>query len=228
MNKTPLYTTKTCIIFLCLVYATTTELNGHVRNPSNEITFAGGPPKRPVIADTSDLNSFEMRAAAFYPTDHKFREFYGNVGLSVAAEIGRTFKGFRHFGLWAQGEWIGMHGKPSHSSCGSTSIDIFNISFGPKWMGFFFNDFLSLYGSIGPNVGLIYLENKIRCCSSCKTTEHRSRAAIGGIVKTGAEIYFKRHFYFSFFVDYLYLPVHMGRTIEAGGFKGGAGLGARF
>lgn len=174
------------------------------------------------------LTSAEARAAAFFPMGHKFRELYGNVGLSVQAEVGRTFQDHRNLGVWLNGEWIFMDGSPGHC-CGRTNIDMINISFGVKGIGHFFNNTLFLYGGIGPDVGLIYIKNKIRCCCGCGTKkQHRSRAAAGGIVKTGAEIHFLRHFYISLFVDYLYLPVHFRHTVDVGGFKVGGGLGARF
>jgi len=178
---------------------------------------------------SQSIISTELRAAAFFSMNHKFRKIYGTAGLSLQAEVGKTFQDLRNLGVWISGEWIFMNGKPLSRSCGSTSIDIFNVGFGVKGIGQFFNDALFLYGGIGPNVGLVCIENKIRCSSNCNTKKkHRSRAAIGVLVKTGAEIYFTHHFYFSFFTNYVYLPAHFGRTIDAGGIQVGGGFGALF
>ncbi len=176
------------------------------------------------------LTSAEARTAAFFPTAHKFRKIYGDVGLSVQAEVGRTFQNLQNLGVWGNGEWIFMDGKP-YRSCGSTDINIFNISFGLKGIGHFFNQTLSLFGGIGPDVGLIYIKNTMRCCNKCDVPnirQHRSRAAPGVIVKTGAEVRFSHYFYFSFFADYLYLPVHFSHNVDVGGVKVGGGFGARF
>lgn len=175
-----------------------------------------------------DLNSLHGRGAAFIPMSHKFREIYGHVGASVQAEYGRTFEGLRNFGIWGNGEWICMNGNPK-GSCGSTGIDLFNISFGFKGIGHFLDDTLFLYGGIGPDIGLVYVENKMRCCTGCPgKTHHRSRLAVGGLFKAGFQVNFTPNLFFDFFADYLYLPVHFHSTVDVGGFKLGGGFGGRF
>ncbi len=174
------------------------------------------------------LNSAETRAAAFYPSGKTFREIYGDVGLSVQVEVARTLKNHNNVGIWGNVEWIFMDGK-SRGRCGSSSVDMFDFSFGVKGIGYFFEDDLLLYAGIGPEVGLVYIENKIRCCSSChKTKQHRSKVAVGGILKTGANVRVGSIFYLSLFGDYSYLPVHFSHTHNMGGGRVGGGLGARF
>ncbi len=174
------------------------------------------------------LNSIEVRAAAFYPSGHTFREIYGNVGLSLQVEAARTLKNHNNIGIWGNVEWIFMDGK-RRGPCGSSSVDMFDVSFGVKGIGYFFEDALLLYAGIGPEVGFVYIENKIRCCSGCHTNkQHRSRAAIGGILKTGANVRLSSIFNLSLFADYSYLPVHFNQTHNMGGGKIGGGLGARF
>ena len=57
----------------------------------------------------------------------------------------------------------------TRASCGSTDIDIFNVTFGVKGIGHFFDDTLFMYAGIGPDLGLVFVENKKKCCRSCGT-----------------------------------------------------------
>lgn len=186
------------------------------------------------LADPVDtggnLNKSEPRAAAFFPMGKKFRDIYGDVGTSLQLEQTRTWKNHRYLELWGNVEWIfmGGHGK---RSCGSTEIDILNISLGLKSIGKVYRDFIFLYAGIGPNLGIVFIENKMECCINCEdsTSKHHStKVAIGGIAKTGAQFLFTPHFYLDLFTDYLYMPVHFKSTQDVGGFKVGGGLGARF
>jgi hypothetical protein len=187
----------------------------------------------PEVASTRKkvyLNKTELRSAAFFPAAGRFKKIYGDVGLSVQAEAARTSKRRPNVEIWENVEWIFMDGNPIRS-CGSTHIDILNVSLGLKAIGKVFRDSLFLYAGIGPDVGFVFIENEMRCCKDChksKIKEHKFRAGIGGILKTGAQVYFTRHFYLDLFADYLYLPIQFGRDVNVGGAKVGGGLGARF
>jgi hypothetical protein len=177
-----------------------------------------------------ELNTMEARAAAFLPTGNRFREIYGNVGVSLQIESARISKRHRNMGLWENFEWIFMDGK-SLPSLGTTKIDILNLSAGLKFIGYFYNDNFLLNAAIGPNFGLVYIENKLRCSTRCdkpRYRKHSFKAPIGGIVKTSAQYFITKNFYFDLFADYLYLPVHFSRTENCGGFKLGGALGGRF
>lgn len=175
-------------------------------------------------------NTIEARAAAFLPTGDRFRDVYGNVGVSLQIESARILKKHHNIGVWENLEWIFMDGKslPSH---GSTKIDILNLSAGVKFIRYSYKGDFLLNAAIGPDVGFVFIENKLRCCTGCdkpRYREHKFKAAIGGIVKTSAQYFIAKNFYFDLFADYLYLPVHFGRTENCGGFKLGAALGGRF
>jgi len=173
------------------------------------------------------LNKSEFRAAAFFPMGSKFRKIYGDVGLSLQAEQARTWKNHRNLEIWGNVEWIFMDGSPRRS-CGSTDIDILNISLGFKAIGKVFRDILFLYAGIGPDVGIVFLENKMRCHKD-RLREHECKIGIGGILKSGGQIYFTSNFYFDVFADYLYLPIHAnGGHVDIGGFKVGGGLGIKY
>jgi hypothetical protein len=117
-----------------------------------------------------------------------------------------------------------------YESCGSSNIDILNISIGMKTIGKVYRDFVFLYAGIGPNVGIVFINNKLNCCADCGDTvsDNNCKAGIGVIAKTGSQIFFTPHFYLDLFVDYLYLHVHFNRTANIGGFKVGGGIGAKF
>jgi hypothetical protein len=178
------------------------------------------------LSVTSRLNKTELRAAAFYPASHRFRSIYGHRGLSLQAEGARGLKKHPNLEIWENFEWIFMHGKV-HPDCGRSGIDMINISAGLKGIGPVWANWLYLYLGLGANLGIIYLENKIHCASERFTT-HKSYLALGGVLKSGAQVYLTPTIYLSAFADYLYLPVSMHQTVDVGGFKVGGGLGARF
>ncbi len=175
-----------------------------------------------------DLNKTEVRAAAFFPMSRHFRQIYGREGLSLQVEGARAWSSHPNLEIWGNLEWIYMHGKP-HGGCGSTHINIGNISLGIKGIGSVFRDIIYLYAGIGPDLGMAFIKNRITCCTDCQRT-HQSKSAlgIGGILKGGLQVYFTDHFYLTGFADYLYLPIHMGGTKDIGGLKAGGGIGARF
>ena len=124
-----------------------------------------------------------------------------------------------------------FYGWKSLLSHGSTKIDILNLSAGLKFIGYFYKGDFLLNAGIGPDVGFVFIENKLRCCTDFnkpRYREHKFKATIGGIVKTSAQYFITQNFYFDLFADYLYLPVHFGHTENCGGFKLGAALGGRF
>jgi len=176
-----------------------------------------------------NLNKSSLRAAAFIPSNSKFQQIYGNVGTSLQAEEARTWRDHRNLEVWGNAEWIFMDGKP-RQRCGTTDINILNISFGFKAIGNVYRDSIFLYAGIGPDIGIVFIENKMNCCSGCgiKYKENVCKAGIGGIIKTGCQVLFTSYLYLDLFVDYLYLPVHFNSVIDVGGCKAGGGLGARF
>lgn len=177
-----------------------------------------------------NLNKVAVRGAAFFPMSSRFREIYGNIGTSLQLEAARTWRAHRNVETWGNVEWIFMDGAP-RQSCGTTDINIINIDLGLKVIGSVYRDVILLYAGVGPNIGMVFIENKMRCCSNCDSNvlkENEFKVDIGLAVKTGSQFFLTPHFYLDLFADYLYLPIEFHRTVDVGGFKVGGGIGGRF
>ncbi|MEN9343373.1 MAG: hypothetical protein RLZZ453_160 [Chlamydiota bacterium] len=174
-------------------------------------------------------NKTELRGAAFVPTSHTFKKIYGDVLPSLQIEQSRGFKHVPNLEVWGNFEWIFGSGNGMHS-CGKTSIDILNISFGLKGIGAVYRDWIYLYGGLGPDLGITFITNKAACCPDCneRQSTHNSNVGVGGIAKSGCQIFVTPHFYFDFFADYLYLPMSFHNTKDIGGLKAGLGLSGRY
>jgi|GEM_PF-1095094 len=176
----------------------------------------------------------ETRAAAFIPISSRFRDIYGNVGPSLQIEVAKRGPVYKELEAWANLEWIFMDGKP-RQSCGTTDIDIINLSAGLKGIWNVHRDWIYVYGGIGPDIGFVCLENKMNCCLACcsnctpiEKTRHICNVAPGLWVKTGSQIFIGT-FCFDLFADYLYLPINAYRhTTDVGGFRFGGGIGGKF
>ena len=182
------------------------------------------------VAYEPGLNKSEIRQAAFVPTSDSFRNIYGNVGLSIQLEQAQGFSHIKNFEVWENIEWIFMDGGPG-SSCGSSDIDILNVSFGVKGIGKVYHDWIYLYAGIGPDLGIVWVKNKINCCIDCddNRTTHNTNFGVGGILKTGCQIFLTHLIYFDIFADYLYLPVWFSDTTkDLGGLKAGGGISFRY
>jgi hypothetical protein len=51
---------------------------------------------------------------------------------------------------------------------------------------------------------------------------------VGGIAKTGCQIFVTPNFYFDIFADYLYLPMGFHNVSDIGGLKTGIGFSGRY
>jgi len=175
------------------------------------------------------LNKSEVRAAAFVPTSQTLREVYGDVLPSIQIEQAKIFKGVPNLELWGNLEWIFSHGEGEHS-CGSSHIDILNISLGAKGIGPVYQNWIFLYGGIGPDLAFTWIKNQSSCCIDCDERQgsFNRNIGIGGIVKSGCQIFFARHFFLDFFLDYLYLPMHYHTTRDIGGLKAGIGISGQY
>jgi hypothetical protein len=167
------------------------------------------------------LNKSEGRAAAFFPASHNFRQIYGDTLLSLQFEQGRIFKNNPNLEFWGNLEWIFANGYCGNS-CGSSRINILNVSFGLKVIGPVFRDRIYLYAGLGPDLGITLIKNQ------SNFTSHNCNIGIGGIAKSGCQIFLSNHFFLDFFADYLYLPMHFYNTADVGGGKVGIGLSGRY
>jgi len=176
------------------------------------------------------MNKTEVRGAAFEPASHRFRKIYGNVLPSLQIEQARRFANQPYLELWGNFEWIFANGTAGHS-CGKSSIDILNLSMGLKGIGSVYRDWIYLYAGIGPDLGITWIKNRINCCEDCEQSHrhtHHRNVGIGGIAKSGCQIFITPRFYFDIFADYLYLPMSFHNTTDIGGFKTGLGLSGRY
>lgn len=174
-------------------------------------------------------NKTEVRSAAFIPASQMFREIYGDVLPSLQIEQARGFKHPTYLEIWGNFEWIFANGN-GIPSCGKSHIDIFNISIGLKSIGSVYQDWIYLYAGLGADLGITYIKNQADCCKKCHSQQHTSdwNIGVGGIAKTGCQIFVTPHFYFDIFADYLYLPIKFQNTKDIGGLKVGLGLSGRY
>lgn len=176
------------------------------------------------------LNKTEVRGAAFMPASEQFRNLYGNVLPSLQIEQARGFKNVPYLEVWGNFEWIFSNGEASHS-CGKSTIDIINISLGPKGIGPVYRDRIYLYAGVGPDLAITFIEDRINCCQDCADSRkytHNCNVGVGVIGKTGCQIFATPHFYFDLFADYLYLPMQFHNTKDIGGLKAGLGLSGKY
>jgi hypothetical protein len=128
--------------------------------------------------------------------------------------------------VWGNVEWIFFNSK-AHHTCGTSRIDMLNFSLGMKGIGKVYQDFLYFYAGVGPNLGIVFIENQINC-SGDREKRHSCNLGVGAVAKSGLQLFLTSHFYLSFFIDYLYLPVQFQNTRDVGGFKIGGGLSGRY
>jgi hypothetical protein len=235
MNKINLeFITTVCCAFFFLnsseAVQTQSNSNTRIQDPVNKEKQISKDSENP----DNSLHKVELRAAAFVPMSSRFSEIYGNVGPSIQLEATKKWQNYRNLELWGNVDWIFMDGNPQRS-CGKTNVNIINLSVGLKAIGNVYHDFIFLYAGIGPDLGIVWLDNTMYCCTTnyCpvpnnEIKEHPCRFGVGGSIKTGSQIYFTDNFYLDVFADYLYLPVSFHHTVDAGGFKFGAGFGGRF
>lgn len=171
----------------------------------------------PVFAEFQ--SSLEVRSAAFFHGSDRFREIYGNVGVSYQLEA--STKLYDYLDGWANLDRFSREGK-SEGFNDPTKIRITNISLGIKLPYQFGEKFIAYIG-LGPSLSKIWFKNKSQCCHETVT-----KWAIGGVLKTGVYYFISERLFIDLFVDYLSQPVHFETRFNIGGFKTGAGVGFTF
>jgi hypothetical protein len=179
------------------------------------------------IESFGSLNKTELRSAAFLPMGGKFKEVYGTWGPSIQVEQSRSFQGVKYFELWGNAEWIFMDGGPGHS-CGTSSIDLLNLSVGVKAIGPLYRKRLFVYAGVGPVLGIVFITNRYHCSDTQEIKASSTNVGGGAILKTGCQIFMTPYVFLDLFTDYTYLPVHVSSFEDVGGFKFGGGLGGKY
>lgn len=177
------------------------------------------------INNSSPLSSWinrdyfiEYRMAAFVPRSTRFRNIYCEAGCSYQIEAATAI--YRCFYGWINFDWFSKHG---HSSLyESTRISLANTSFGIKSL-YTFDDHFTGYVGIGACIANVKIHNKL-----IHGHEQISKAAYGGVFKSGVYYSLSSRFYVDAFFDYLYQPVKFNASRDVGGLKLGMGLGVRF
>lgn len=175
-------------------------------------------------------NNLELRAAAFFPSSHLFKEIYGNVGTNYQIEANTRFNDY-HIPSYCleciiipetfvNFDWYTKKGR-SVGFKDPTRISIADVSLGGK-LSFDLCHSFSPYAGIGVSLSRIRLKNKSHC-----THEEVSKLAWGGLVKSGIKYEINCDLFLDLFVDYLYQPVHFHKTEDIGGFKIGFGVGTK-
>lgn len=164
----------------------------------------------------------ELRAAAFYHVDERFRRIYGRVSPNVQLEAS-TKTGYC-IDLWFNMDYFSEFDKP-RNHCGRTTIDLLTVSFGPKWV-YPLDNCVDFYFGIGPSFAKAWLENRFSCRG---VKEQYKKFGYGGVAKSGLYIYICPGIVMDIFADYFYQPFHFnGNLVKLGGFKTGVGLGKQF
>jgi len=161
--------------------------------------------------------TIEFRTAAFFPTDNLFRHIYGTAGPSFQFEGAYRFCGC--YQGWINLDLFTKTGHVKH--CGKTTIDIYNMSFGPKYLYPIYNC-VDAYGGIGLSLARVHINN--HSCGNGK----ESKLGVGGILKSGINIYLDYNLVLDVFCDYLFQRARFRQNVDVGGFKLGAGIGVRF
>lgn len=163
------------------------------------------------MTDAEATFSGELRGAATFPTNNKFRHIFGDVIPSYQIELGWTF--WKTYGLFLNVDELYRKGSLDH--CGKSSLNILTASFGPKYI-YPLNTNTDLYTGIGVSVAWSQIDNK-------KATKAYN-TSVGFCLKNGAYYYFSEQFFLDLFVDYGYQPAFRNH-INIGGFKTGVGVG---
>lgn len=166
-------------------------------------------------------SSIEGRVAAFIPLDSDFTDIYGHVSPCYQIEISTDLCG--SLGLWANVDY--MYSKGHLSYCGSSTIDIANLSLGPKYR-WCIGSCIQLYAGIGAVVSWTHLKNK-SCSDESGYCEKINKSNIGFIAKSGVVFDLSNCFFADIFCDYSYQPAFHYR-VNIGGIRTGAGIGYKF
>lgn len=169
----------------------------------------------------ADIDSFHIdgRVSAFFPSDKRFREIYGDCLANYEIEVGKTF--CDNYDVWANFGWINKHGKTEHFHT-KTKFDNFNFSIGGRYI-FCFYPCLQPYIGLGINKAFIHVHN-----DSPYVKRKVYKDGIGGVVKLGLYYEPVDYLFFDLFADYLYQRIHFHRNVQTGGFKVGGGIGFNF
>ena len=183
----------------------------------------------------------EVRAAYFYPTDSRFRDFYSNGGLySIETSVQTCCK---QLYPWASVGYFHKSGDailncPDIIAEGeSTHITVVPIGFGLKYL--FPIDCISYcnrissypYLGVGMLVSYVHIHN-----DSPYVTQRQSHWGIGGIMKAGFISDITHGLFLDLFVDYSYMKVNfhnhhtniINYKANLSGLSIGGGIGYRF
>jgi hypothetical protein len=169
----------------------------------------------PLLAQTGTL---EFRTGAFFPARKDFRKIYGNAGADYQIQASMGFCSC--IDLWAQVDFYPKRGRIK--GCGSSKIDIVNFSLGPRYV-FPLSNCINAYAGAGLVAGYSRIRNRIFCSRNKEST-----GSVGGVVKSGINIYLNCHIFLDLFVDYSYVRAYFHRRVNVGGLTTGAGIGYRF
>jgi outer membrane protein len=166
---------------------------------------------------TSSELSLQLRSAAFFPSNNRFQDVYGNTlaDFQIESSVALT----NSIELWGNFDWLT---KRKGKNCCKSRVCVSNGSMGLKYF-FPFHQKFRYYLGLGLVYGKIILHNKT-CCEK----ENKSKYPFGVIAKSGIQYAFTDHLFGDLFLDYSYQPTHYHNTVDIGGFKLGLGLGLKF
>ena len=166
-------------------------------------------------------SSLKVRVGAFIPQSSLFREIYHTAGPLY--EIEYAYRFCNHWDVWVNFDWFSASGK-SVGLCNKTKIQLPNFSVGAKY-AFLLCRAWEIYLGLGPTFGNVRLKNNSSVCGCEKV----SKAAIGFVIKAGAQKNFCDRYFVDMFADYVFQrPIGFERSTDLGGLRLGAGLGITF
>ena len=164
----------------------------------------------------------QLRAAAFWPQEQRFRRIYDKWGATYQYEIGKDL--FCGIGAWANVGWFSKRGHAFHRrerdrdedsgfdslSFGDsdhfrrdrnrTRIQIVPVSFGLKYT-YCLCDCAHVYAGIGPCITSLRVRDH-----SCFVHKRTDRVGVGGTAKFGIQYDWDCNLFFDLFGDHSYQP----------------------
>jgi hypothetical protein len=173
---------------------------------------------------------FEVKPGFYYFTKQTMRQFYGDGGFTIRAEL--AYKAYGPLFAYLDGGYFQKDGKAIGTLL-NTNIKIGTITMGIKGVYSPF-DAVSLYAGLGPRLFMLMVDN-----DSPFVRGDDNAFGIGGGFAAGAWVYplpSYRNFFLDLFVDYSWKKLKIDEDeissydydIDISGVSVGAGLGLKF
>jgi hypothetical protein len=219
-------------IFLLSAWGLSAELVENAPLLSNQVLAKAGTPLPTKKEKTTDpfpnaKPLIEGKLGYFFFAGSKMRSVYSQGGVDV--QLSGTYPIKSWLQLYASAEWFQKSGK-SRGAHKSTQIWAVPLSLGLRPVVTICSQ-VQYYLTVGPRCFFFHAHN-----FSNFVNKTLNQSGIGGFASTGFYFYPWRHFVIDLFGEYSYMRIKCyaskkntyTRTVQAGGFTFGAGLGYAF